>query len=695
APLSADDDLVGVVDKYVGTSKAGYTTSGDFVLTAADPEEFPWATLYKIPSVTFTGSSVDWSLPGGWDANGNVYGFRIYESDTEAGLLPVNPDTSNANCLPSSASVIGNVTGNTTTTFDYAPVTGNWYAISVLYRGQIGDCEDYTTVVESLYRGAPAQATDVTPPVITHTPETSASEGEPITITATITDNSGTVTGASVFYRKTGTTPYTEIAMSNPSGNTWTGTIPALAVTTDGVEYYISATDGTNTATHPATNPETSPHPITVSAAVTTGTISGTVIDSVSTDDIPGATVTAYETGTTTVANTTTAGSDGTYSMELDAGTYDVEASADGYKTNKLAGIQINVSDVTLLDIPLTPEVVDTTGPTITALLPVDSSTVSTGTPTISASYADPSGINDTSVVLKVDNVDVTSNATVTVTGVSYIPAVALSDAEHTIYLEVKDASNKSNAANTTWSFTVDTESPVITHTPVTSGTAGVKITITATITDINLTAVSVFYRVHGTENYTSWPMTYVSNDDYTFDIPASAVTTAGVEYYIWAKDGAGNEATNGTAALPHSVDVSAANQPPTLSSGGVSPGSGKTDTTFTFSVTYTDADNNAPTIKNVYIDDVAHEMSSTDTDYTDGAVFTYSTTLSKGSHTYYFEFSDEINAPVKLPISGTSSGPSVTEKASKPGFIPGIGIIGTSLAMLGAALIIYRKRRK
>ena len=30
-----------------------------------------------------------------------------------------------------------------------------------------------------------------------------------------------------------------------------------------------------------------------------------------------------------------------------------------------------------------------------------------------------------------------------------------------------------------------------------------------------------------------------------------------------------------------------------------------------------------------------------------------------------------------------------------KPGFIPSIGIIGTSIALLGAALIIYRKRRK
>jgi hypothetical protein len=253
-------------------------------------------------------------------------------------------------------------------------------------------------------------------------------------------------------------------------------------------------------------------------------------------------------------------------------------------------------------------------------------------------------------------------------------------------------------SGSTIWSkeFTItgpDTEPPVITHTVVTSGTAGEKITITATITDIGLTAVSVFYRVAGTESYVGESMSFVSGDNYTFDIPASVVTTAGVEYYIWASDGINNAthpATN-PETNPHVITVTAANHAPTLSSGGVSPSSGKTDTTFTFSVTYTDADNNAPTVKKVYIDGVDHDMSSTDTTYTDGATFTYSTTLSKGSHTYYFEFSDG----TETVTSGTNSGPSVTEKPSKPGFIPGIGIIGTTLALLGAALIIYRKRRK
>ena len=33
-------------------------------------------------------------------------------------------------------------------------------------------------------------------------------------------------------------------------------------------------------------------------------------------------------------------------------------------------------------------------------------------------------------------------------------------------------------------------------------------------------------------------------------------------------------------------------------------------------------------------------------------------------------------------------------KEVSKPGFIPGIGIIGTSLALLGAALTIWKKRK-
>ncbi|MEE9116830.1 MAG: hypothetical protein V3U09_08040, partial [Thermoplasmata archaeon] len=104
---------------------------------------------------------------------------------------------------------------------------------------------------------------DVTPPTISHTAVKESTVDESVEITATITDDVG-VESATLYYRKTGDTTFTSVTMDK-SDDTYTATIPASAMTADGVEYYISATDGFNTATFPATNPTTSPQGITVS----------------------------------------------------------------------------------------------------------------------------------------------------------------------------------------------------------------------------------------------------------------------------------------------------------------------------------------------------------------------------------------------------------------------------------------------
>jgi len=103
---------------------------------------------------------------------------------------------------------------------------------------------------------------DTTAPTITHTPVESATADKEVSIEATITDDVS-VESATLYYRTEGDTTYTSATMS-VSGDTYTATVPASAVTTDGVEYYISATDGVNVATSPAANPETSPHEIEV-----------------------------------------------------------------------------------------------------------------------------------------------------------------------------------------------------------------------------------------------------------------------------------------------------------------------------------------------------------------------------------------------------------------------------------------------
>jgi parallel beta-helix repeat protein len=101
---------------------------------------------------------------------------------------------------------------------------------------------------------------------------------------------------------------------------------------------------------------------------------------------------------------------------------------------------------------------VDATPPDITNLQPPNTSTINDTTPIISADYSDPSGINASSVVLMVDGIDITLIAFVTVSGVSYIPGMALSDGVHTVYIEVKD--NVGNLAFVTWTFTVDIALP-------------------------------------------------------------------------------------------------------------------------------------------------------------------------------------------------------------------------------------------
>jgi hypothetical protein len=103
---------------------------------------------------------------------------------------------------------------------------------------------------------------DTTPPTITHTPITSGTAGQAITITTTITDNVDVV-GVKLYYRITGEAIYSSIDMMK-SGDIYTQEIMSSAVTTTGVEYYIGATDGPNSATHPSTDPTTSPHIITV-----------------------------------------------------------------------------------------------------------------------------------------------------------------------------------------------------------------------------------------------------------------------------------------------------------------------------------------------------------------------------------------------------------------------------------------------
>ena len=109
-----------------------------------------------------------------------------------------------------------------------------------------------------------------------------------------------------------------------------------------------------------------------------------------------------------------------------------------------------------------------------------------------------------------------------------------------------------------------DGQPPVITHTPVSNGTPGQAVTISAMVSDnIAVDGVTLYYRSGSAAEYNSVRMTYVSATGlYTGRIPASAVTEYSALYYIEAADTEGNIARDGTPDAPHRI---ASGNPPVL----------------------------------------------------------------------------------------------------------------------------------
>jgi len=115
-----------------------------------------------------------------------------------------------------------------------------------------------------------------------------------------------------------------------------------------------------------------------------------------------------------------------------------------------------------------------------------------------------------------------------------------------------------------------------------------------------------------------------------------------------------------------HYITITFPYHDPELNSGDVSPDSGDTSTTFTYTVKYYDQDGDSPSAKYVYIDGSPHTMSL----YTGSAsngTYRYRTTLSAGSHNYYFYFTDGNGGSDRLPSSGTYSGPDVSPPPDTP----------------------------
>ena len=102
-----------------------------------------------------------------------------------------------------------------------------------------------------------------------------------------------------------------------------------------------------------------------------------------------------------------------------------------------------------------TPHILNT-APVIANLAPADLSFTDNVRPQISATYSDSgSPINVASVNLLVDSIDVTSQAVITASGISYVPASDLTKSTHSVQLDVANTAATPMNTQAVWTFTV------------------------------------------------------------------------------------------------------------------------------------------------------------------------------------------------------------------------------------------------
>lgn len=103
---------------------------------------------------------------------------------------------------------------------------------------------------------------DTEPPVITHTPVATGDTGVDLEIKAQVTDDRN-VSGVKLYYRTAGETDFKSLDMILANGE-YSAVVPKVELNITGLQYYISASDGINTATEPAD--VSAPYLVTITA---------------------------------------------------------------------------------------------------------------------------------------------------------------------------------------------------------------------------------------------------------------------------------------------------------------------------------------------------------------------------------------------------------------------------------------------
>ncbi len=401
---------------------------------------------------------------------------------------------------------------------------------------------------------------DTTGPVITHTPPTSVTFGDDLTLSMTVTDASGVAT-VSVFWALD-VGGFTEVSATALGGGNYTAVVPAGSIVdgTGSVRYYVVATDSAgNSTTRPAggagaPNVVTVTYPDTVAPALTHTPVAELVygtdlaITATATDETALDGVTLYwalDAGGFVSQAMIPTGGDGFRTTVAASLITDGTATVRYYLVARDAAGNTTSSPVAGAGAPhaVTVTYPDVTGPTVSFPTP-GTQTVGVGFDVSITASDDDSGVASVSLFYRASGDAAFSEVVATGSGpyLASVPGSAVREPSIELYAEAVDA-----AGNATQSSPVsvaveppaDNVPPTIDLSEVPDNqAAGIAVTVSADVTDASgVDTVTLWYRVSGVGAYTAVEMTSDGGSTFAADIPDGSVTVAGVQYYVSATD--------------------------------------------------------------------------------------------------------------------------------------------------------------
>jgi len=414
---------------------------------------------------------------------------------------------------------------------------------------------------------------------VLHSP-TTPEYTEPTTVTATVTDTSSGVQFAELRYRMRPLDEdwlgYVIVPMENPSGNTYTEEIPALAYGTD-VEYFVLAQDNAlnsvNTSSSQGsytvedrTNPVISgvDHVPTTPTFLQEANVTATVTDA-------GSGLDAVEIRYRYNPGSGWSGETEVTMTHLGGGVYQgvIPVFAEGTQVEYYVWAQdraLREIDTSASPVSYTVFTDDSVGPTVDSLEQDPQDPISTDVVTITATVTDSSGVAEVTLSYSTNGGSLWANVSMTSQGASeWVAAIPQQAVGTTVQYKIYSRDFLSNwAVSSAVHYLVETPDiigpnigPSISPSQPTHVTS---VTVTATVTDLSgVGDVYLDYKIDDSPSWTPVEMSPGSGTTWTASIPIQSAGTT-VYYKIRASDGLGNWAESDV----YSYLVEDANPPPT-----------------------------------------------------------------------------------------------------------------------------------